>query len=798
MRIVLLTSMLALCTPAAAQSIRVSPPSVRLNGPESSQQLLVTAGSGTARRDLTHAVRYDSADPAIAVVTRGGRVRPRREGSTRIRIRHSDTTVSVKVVVTGIVHPRPVSFRHEVVPILSKSGCNSGGCHGKAEGQNGFKLSVFGFDPEADHNEIVKDARGRRVALGRPTSSLLLQKGTAAVPHGGGRKLVPGSVWERVIHRWIREGARLDGAGSVGIASVQVEPESCVLTAGATQQLRVTAIDSRGNRRCVTGEAEYQSNAESVAGSDRNGLVRAGEVPGEAAILIRYMGHVAVCRVTVPQPGPGFTRPKEFNFVDKHVFNKLERLGIPPGTLADDATFLRRVHIDTIGTLPTAAETRAFLADRHPRKRSRLIARLLERDEYADYWAMRWADLLRMDTLRVTPLGTVAATRWLRRQFKENTPYDEWVRAVVTARGHTLAEGPAAFFQIHDKPEHAARSLSQLFLGVRIECAQCHHHPFERWSQRDYFAFAGFFTGVSSKRMPGGGRKIVTKAGANLTHPRTNLPVPAAGLGASPADFGGVGDRREVLARWMTSPENPFFARMIANRIWAHYFGRGLVEPIDDMRTTNPATNEPLLDALAAHLVELKFDLKAFTRTLLNSRVYQQTSRATKRNRLDRSNHSHAVWKAMPAEVLLDAICQLTEVPQEFNGWPKGVRAIQVWDNRMPSFFFRVFGKPQRVSVCECERGTEPSMAQALHLMNSPDVARKIRHRDGRAARLARSALNSEQIIRELYLASLSRPPTRAEIALMQQAFDESTDRRSAIEDILWALMNTREFIYNH
>jgi hypothetical protein len=511
------------------------------------------------------------------------------------------------------------------------------------------------------------------------------------------------------------------------------------------------------------------------------------------------MGQVGVCRVTLPQLGVTYPRPPENNFIDKAVWDKLHQLGIRPSDLADDATFLRRVYLDTIGTLPTATEAREFLRDDSSDKRSRLIDRLLKRTEYADYWAMRWADILRVDKSIVTPQGAVAMTRWLRRQFSDNTPYDEFVRSIVTARGNTLSESPAAFYQVHKDPQMLGRSVSQVFLGVRIECAQCHHHPFERWRQRDYYAFAGFFTGVGRKAAPTGGQKIFPQTGTDLNHPRTQLPIAASGLGAEPADLSGVGDRRIPLADWMTAADNPFLARMIANRLWAHYFGRGLVTPIDDMRATNPPTNEPLLDALAAHLVEVQFDVKAFTRTLLNARVYQLQSRPNASNQADQQNFSHAVWKTMPAEVLLDAICRATAVPEQFNGWPEGYRAIQIWDNRMPSYFFRVFGRPQRVSVCECERGSEPSIAQALHLMNSPESIRKIRHRDGQAAGLAESSLTANQIIEELYLVTLSRFPSGKEMALMQQAFDESSgDRRSAVEDILWALLNTRECVYNH
>ncbi|MEO2033643.1 MAG: DUF1549 domain-containing protein [Planctomycetaceae bacterium] len=779
--------------------LRVSPVAVSLDSPEATQQLLVTTDVAGRAKDLTHSVRYESSDPAIAVVTDDGRVQPRREGTTEIVIHHEGTIERLPVVVEGLTSPTAVSFRREVLPILSKSGCNSGGCHGKAEGQNGFKLSIFGFDAVADHDALVKEGRGRRVSMSAPDHSLLLLKGSAEVPHGGGARIEKGSLWYRRMARWIAEGARFDEESAPHVESIEVEPARIVMSAGATQQLRVTAIDSTGRRRCVTVEAEYHSNADEISVADSDGLVTVSSVPGEAAILVRFMGQVGVCRVTLPQPDIEFDRPPENNFVDAAVWDKLERLGIRPSELADDATFLRRVYLDTIGTLPTAREGREFIASDSPDKRRELIDHLLERSEYADYRALRWADILRVDKSIISAQGAVAMTRWLRRQFQENTPYDEFAREIVAASGNTLAESPAAFYQVHKDPPMLGRSISQVFLGVRIGCAECHHHPFERWSQHDYYAFAGFFTGVGRGGSPTGGQKIFSQAGSDLEHPRSLQPVPPAGLGAPPADLSDIRDRRIPLADWMTSPDNPFFARMIANRLWAHYFGRGLVEPIDDMRATNPATNEPLLSALAAHLVDVGFDLKALTRTLLNSRVYQLRSQPNETNATDEQNFSHATWKPMPAEVLLDAICQATDVTEHFNGWPDGQRAIRIWDNRMPSYFFRVFGRPQRVSVCECERGNEPSIAQALHLMNSPETVHKIRHRDGVARRLAMSNQSSPEIINELYLTTLSRVPTDEEIALMQQAFDESADdRRSAVEDVLWTLLNTREFVYNH
>jgi len=527
-------------------------------------------------------------------------------------------------------------------------------------------------------------------------------------------------------------------------------------------------------------------------------LIQAANIPGAAAVLVRYLGHVAVCRITIPRPGVKFVRPPEANFIDRLTWDKLERLGIAPSELCDDATFLRRVYLDVIGTLPTIDEARAFLADAAPDKRASLIDRVLAREEYADYWTMRWSDMLRVDKDRVTVPGAVAMTRWLHRQFAENRPYDQFAREVVMAQGSIGSEGPASFYRVLDTPEALARSISQLFLGVRIECAQCHHHPAEKWSQDDYFALAGFFTGVTRKNLPTGRMAIVSRGGTDLPHPRTGQTVPARALGAPPADFSSTPDRRAVLAQWMTAPDNPFFAATISNRLWAHYFGRGLVEPIDDLRATNPATNEPLLAALSNHMREVRFDLKAFTRTLLNSRVYQLSSRTNESNASDEQNFSHAAWKALPAEVLLDAIGQATESIEKFNGWPEGYRAIQIWDNRMPSYFFRIFGRPVRASVCECERSNEPSVSQALHLMNSPEIADKLRDRRGRVERLARSTLTSDEIIDELCLAALARLPDPRERGVLSKALADQADRREAIEDLLWTLLNSKEFLHNH
>jgi hypothetical protein len=784
---------------SARAAVLVTPSAVKLDSPEASQQLLVTLDAA----DGTRSAKYEAADPAIASVDVNGMVTPKGEGKTEIVVKHGADSIRVPVEVSGLKSPAPVSFEREIIPILTKASCNSGGCHGKAEGQAGFKLSVFGFDPDADFHSLVSEGRGRRIFPASPENSLFLLKAAGIVPHGGGKKIDADGLRYRRLLRWIREGSQYAGSNASPVKALEVESNQRTMALGSTQQLRVTAIAADGSRRCVTAEAEYSSNAETIAGADGRGLITAGSKPGEAAILVRYMGHVTVCRVTLPRPGVKFPRPAEANFADKHVWDKLERLGIPPSELATDEAFLRRVFLDTIGTLPTAAEASAFLVDASPDKRAKLIDKLLDRSEYADFWAMKWSDILKVDKDAVTPQGAVAMTRWVRKQLAENRPYDQFARDIVTAKGSTTAEGPAALFKSLGTPEVAARSISQIFLGVRIECAECHHHPSEKWSQDDYWALAGMFSGVARKPLPGGSEAVIWKAGADLG-PKVGKGkkavvkegVPARSLGAPATTFAPSDDRRLNFAEWMTAPENPYFATVIVNRLWAHYFGRGLVEPIDDIRATNPASNEPLLTALIAHLREQKYDLKAFTKALLLSRAYQLSSKPTAGNATDEQNFSHAAVKPMPAEVLLDAVSQVTGAAEKFNGWPEGYRAIQVWDNRMPSYFFRIFGRPVRFSVCECERGTDPSITQALHLMNSPEIAEKIRARTGTARTLADSEKKPEVIIDELFLGALSRRPTDAERVKLLAVFADG-DRRAAIEDVLWALLNSKEFLYN-
>ena len=783
---------------------QVSPHQIELRHPESSQQVVVGTKSSDERSlDLTRLVEFSFTNPEVASIDDRGLVKPLSDGETELRIRHDGQEQLLPVVVTAWQQIDSPSFYHDIIPVLSKAGCNSGRCHGKAEGQRGFKLSIFATDPEADYQAIARDGIGRRVWAIAPEQSLVLLKGAAKIPHGGGKLFAPDSeLWQK-LRRWIASGTPLDetteSPSPREIVRLILEPQQVILDGGGSQQLQLTAIDRAGERHCVTTMGTYESNMESMARVDGRGLIESSDMHGEAVILARYMNNVTVCRVTLPQVGVTVERAPEHNFIDGHVWDKLERLGFQSSALADDATFLRRVFLDTIGTLPTTEEARRFLTDPSADKRSHLIDRLLERNEYAEYWAMKWLDLLRADQRKIGAQATVALQRWLRRQFRENRPFDQIAYGLVTAQGNPQMEGPVSFYSTLEKPEIAAREISQLLLGVRIECAQCHHHPSEKWSLADYWALAGFFTGVKNKTVPGFGNVLLSRGGKDLEHPRTGETLPARALGAEPVALSDQEDRRRVLADWMISHDNPFLAKTIANRLWSHYLGRGLVEPIDDMRETNPATNEPLLEALTQHMLDVGFDLKAFTRTLLQSRTYQLSPTTNASNASDMQNFSHALQKTISAEVLLDAICQATGVPEEFNGWPVGYRAIQIWDNRMPSYFFRVFGRPIRATVCECERSDQPSMSQALHLLNAPEITQKITHRHGRARRLAEQIESSDKILEELYLCTLSRLPNQKERDLMSAAFSHhQSDHRAAAEDILWALLNSKEFTVNH
>ncbi len=673
-------------------------------------------------------------------------------------------------------------FENDILPILGRYGCNSSGCHGKAEGQGGFKLSIFGSDPEADYNTLTKEGRGRRTFPSSPDESLLLRKGTGRLAHGGGTKLPYGEEDYRVIRNWIAAGMPFGAHDAPHVVSLRVEPRERVMGQRATQQLKVTAKYSDGAEKDVTRHARFQSNADAIASVAATGLVTTCDVPGEATVMAAYLGEVGIFSIMVPRPGDTAknTQP-QFNFIDKLVDAKLAKLNIAPSGLCDDAEFLRRVFLDLTGTLPTADEARKFLADTAKDKRAKLVASLLERPEFADLWAMRWADLLRVDR---QPLGHQRAHlyyKWIRDSISTNKPFDEFARELITAEGPVNEVGPVNFFKVMTKPGETAGTVSQVFLGIRIACAECHHHPFDRWKQSDYYGMTAFFsTGTTN-------------------HPRTNKPVYAHPLGGDMPVADPMGDRRVPLAEWMTKPDNPFFARNLSNRVWGWLLGRGLVEPVDDVRATNPPSNPELLDALAKFNIENKYDVRKLIVAITASRVYQTSVTPNVTNEKDERNFSRAYFKRPDAEVLLDMLCQSLGVPEKFQGSPGVTRAVQLWDSKARSDFLKLFGRPSRVTACECERTKEPSVSQVLNLLNSPDIQAKLTHEAGIVAKLVREQKDDTKLVEELYLTFFSRMPTADEKAVGLKHLQKlPANRRAATEDLAWALLNSTEFLFNH
>ncbi len=701
----------------------------------------------------------------------------------------------------------PVSFELDVMPILTSRGCNTGACHGKARGQNGFALSLLGFDPNQDFAAITQQARGRRVFPAAPQRSLLLQKATAELPHGGGPRLDREGDDYKTLEHWIQTGLARRIDGEPRLEGIELKQDAVVLEPGQTHQAIVLAHYSDGQKRTVTSRTSFQSNETGLATVDESGLITAGDLPGETAVMVRYMNHIKAIRVTMPMPGEVadqvYEDLPENNFIDPHVWQKLKSLRITPSKLTSDHQFLRRAHVDLIGRLPTANETRACLADADPQKRAKLVDALLDRAEYADHWANKWADLLRPNPYRVGIKAVFNYDNWIRESFRRNQPYDQFVQQLITAQGTTWHNGAVTFFRDRREPDERTAMVSQLFLGIRLECAKCHHHPFEKWGQKDYYQFAAFFSDLGRKGTGlsppiSGSEEMFYSAEKQIRavkHPLTDETLDAKPLFGELTDDPGA-DRRTQLARWLTSPENDFFAQVMANRIWADLMGRGLVEPVDDFRATNPPANAPLLKALGNHFRDSGFDIKELLRAIAKSHVYQLNSLPGQRNVGDTRNHSRHYRVRLRAEVLLDAVTDVTGVSSSFAAMPPDARANQIWTHRVGSVFLDTFGRPDPNQDPPCERTTDSSVTQMLHLMNSDELQRRLSSDDGRVAKLAAGEQTPKEIVEELYLAAYSRYPDQEEQSIAQALFDrEGTTRRQAAEDLLWALMNTPEFI---
>jgi len=712
--------------------------------------------------------------------------------------------------------PPSVSFVNDVMPMLTRHGCNAGVCHAKAgNGQNGFQLSLLGFEPAEDYEHLVKEARGRRLFPAVPENSLLLLKATGSVPHGGGRRITADSEAAQILIEWIRQGALWDGNTAPAMIRLAVTPAKGTVLRHQTQQLQVSAQYADGSIRDVTHRALFESNDRAMAEVSESGLVRVSDLPGKVSIMVRYQGLVSVFNASVPLGATVDSFPPVKNFIDELVFNNLRELGVPASALADDSVFLRRVTLDVAGRLPTAAETSEFLASTATDKRDVVIERLLASPEHADFFAGKWTSLLknrRDDASDIT--SNFAFHAWVRDSLLANKPYDQFVREILAATGTVIGNPPVAWYKRVKEPKQQQEDVAQLFLGVRMQCAQCHHHPFERWSQNDYYGLTAFFSQVGRKPTATRGEDMIfhKRGAATAVNIRTGAAIAPAALGTIIPAIAPDQDPRLLLADWMATPDNPFFARALVNRYWKHFFRRGLIEPEDDIRESNPPTNPELLAALEKHFIESRFDLRGLVRLIVTSSSWQLSSTPLADNLADQQNYSRYYPRRLQAEVLLDAIDDLAGTRTDFPNLPPGTRAIALPDNsyNTASPFLRVFGRPENESVCECERGQSSSLSQSLHLMNAADIRGKLASGSARAEQLAKSELPVEQRIEELYVVAFSRKPTPAELqTAVEYVISPQTDAagnpieparaaREAYQDLVWALMNTREFMFNH
>jgi hypothetical protein len=787
-----------------------------LRGADAKQQILVTAqlNNGTLS-DYTRQVAFETSPEGIVHVSKGGLVTPLANGTATMKASASgELNATLSVVVEHAKTAQPINFANQVVPIFTKAGCNGGGCHGKSSGQNGFRLSLLGFEPDEDYEHLVKEARGRRLFPASPERSLLLLKGAAVLPHGGGKRFDTSSDDYKLLVRWIAQGMPRGSTNDPVVASIEVFPRERSMQRKADQQLVVLAKYSDGSLKDVTRSALFEANDKDMAKVDESGLVTIFDRPGDVSVMVRYQARVAVFQAIVPLGAPVEDLPIARNFIDELVFQKLKKVGMPPSKICDDATFIRRASVDIAGRLPTPDEVKRFLDNQDPAKRDKWIDRLLASPDYADYFANKWSALLRnkrSDSAQMR--GAYAFHDWIRDSLFESKPYDRFVREVVAASGEMSFNPPVAWYrQVRDTTVQL-EDTAQLFLGQRLQCAQCHHHPYEKWSQQDYYSFAAFFSQIGRKGSDHPTEDVIfaKRTVPSATNKKTKQSVKPAGLGAAQLEVPPDNDARQLLVDWMTSKDNRFFARSLVNRYWKHFFSRGLVDPEDDMRETNPPTNADLLDALAKHFVESGYDLKDLVRTICRSQTYQLSATPNEHNAVDRHNFSRFYPRRLTAEVLLDAVNSLTGAESKFDGLPPGTRAVQLPDNSFnnSSYFLSVFGRPEASTSCECERSQDASLSQSLHLLNAKDVQDKLASDKGRAALLAAdSTRNDEDKLRELYSRALARKPSEEELGTAKKHLAKKTDgkkpdeistaRRQAYEDITWALINTKEFLFNH
>jgi hypothetical protein len=824
--LLLLSTMMLSSSPCAAAEpateLMLLPKTAVLRGPLSQLTLLPVLRQsdryiGQPSGDPT----WTSSDEHIAVVTNGV-VEAVAKGAVTITVKYGDRQTSAKIRVQEVQSPPQWSFRNHVLPVLTKAGCNSGSCHGALSGKGGFRLSLRGYNPSRDHFNITKQSRGRRVELANPAASLFLVKPTGLVPHKGGVQLDADSLDFKIITDWLADGTAGPSDNDQRLVGLKILPGTSLLVKGDQQQLLVLATYSDGRSEDVTQWCKFSSADETVAEVDDRGRVTiVGH--GIGAITGWFSSQIVIARVVVPYSNAlaenTFSQEPRENFIDQLVVQQLELLRLAPAPLCDDSTFIRRVYLDTIGKLPTSEEVRLFLEDTKPNKRNRVIETLMARPEYVDYWTYKWSDLLLLNGTRLRPQAVKAYYQWIQGHVRDNTPWDQFVREVLTAQGSTIENGATNFYALHQSPEDLTENASQAFLGLSIGCAKCHNHPLEKWTNDQYYAMANLFARVRGKGWGGdsrngdGKRTVYVVSHGDLVQPRTGRPQPPTPLDGQPLAFDDPRDRREYLADWMTSADNPYFGRAIANRIWANFFGVGLVESVDDLRVTNPASNEKLLSAAADYLAENQYDLKALMRTILSSRTYQRSSHPIAGTEGDRRYYSRYFPRRLMAEVLLDAISDVTDVPTAFNEivfpgadrkktdfYPLGTRALQLYDSAVDSYFLKTFGRNQRRITCECERSDEPTMVQVLHMSNGDTINQKLSAEKGVVSKMLSQALTSTQMVERVYLSALSRQPTAPETQQLVALIDEAPpdQRRLAVEDLFWAVLTSREFVFNH
>jgi Protein of unknown function (DUF1549)/Protein of unknown function (DUF1553) len=806
-------------TPADIKELQAFPTKLSIKGSDDAPQLIISALLSNGQlQDITGDVTYKIADDKIAEVQKSGRVMPLGNGTTTITATFAGKSVSIPLKTELVGENLPINFPNQVVPIFAKLTCNSGGCHGKASGQNGFRLSLLGFEPEIDYMTLVKEGRGRRLFPAAPDQSLLLMKATGQMPHGGGRKMEPNSEEYKIVRRWIAAGMPWGKDSDPTVAKITVYPEHRILGKNDRQQLAVFAHYTDGSVEDITRRAQYESNEQEIANVDATGVVSSFALTGQAAVMARYQGQVTVFRAVVPlgRPIPAYAFEAK-SFVDKLAKQKWQELGIAPSKLCSDEEFIRRVYLDICGTLPTPQQVLDFVADKNPKKRDQIVDVLLERPEYSYYFANKWADILRVkrgnNNNQNRAYGTFAFHAWIREAIAADKPYDEFVREIITSLGDEGKNPPTVWYKDIQNAEQFVDNASQVFLGLRLACANCHHHPYEKWSQDDYWGLAAFYSRVGRKQIayPGqaqqgqqGSKQVIfVSTTGNVTNKRTNRPAPLQPLDATAISMEPGADPRVHLVDWMVDAKNPFFARTIANRYWAHFLGRGIVDPLDDMRVTNPPSNPELLDALAEDLVKNKYSLKHLIRTICTSQAYQLSSTPNEYNRHDKQSYARFYPKRMTAEVLFDAVSQVTDSPATFNGIPRDKfapnRAIMLPDESFASYFLDVFGRPQRISSCECERVSEANLAQTLHLLNSDEVQGKIARNSARADALARDSRPDEEKVTELFLWAWGRKPGPEHMKYAMDNIEKhKMNKKEAYENILWALINSKAFVFNY